>query len=95
MTISKKEVEHLAKLARIELSPVEVKMYQAQLSSIIDYVDQLKEIKLPDKNLKTLSALAENVTRKDEIKPFLKQEKLLSEAPDRKDNYYKIKSVFQ
>jgi len=43
MAINRKEVEHLAELSRIKLSPEELEKYQGELSLILDYVSQLKK----------------------------------------------------
>jgi aspartyl-tRNA(Asn)/glutamyl-tRNA(Gln) amidotransferase subunit C len=44
MSITRKEVIHIAKLARLELSDVEIERYQQQLSSILEYADRLKAL---------------------------------------------------
>jgi len=44
MSLTKEEVIHIAKLARLELADAEIERYQHQLSSILDYADRLKEL---------------------------------------------------
>ena len=92
--ISKEEVEHIAKLARLELTGDEVKKMQKDLSSILDYFNLLKnvpEIKITgnvsDKNSEWM--------RKDEVKPRIvgTAEKLVAAAPDKKDGYIKVKTI--
>ena len=44
-TLSKKEIEHLAKLSALTLSDQEIEKYETQLSETIDYIENLKELK--------------------------------------------------
>lgn len=92
--ISKEEVEHIAKLARLELTKEEIEKMQKDLSAILDYFNLLK--KAPK-----LKSVAENktgdlsATRKDEIrfKDNGLAEKLVAAAPDKKDDYIKVKAI--
>ncbi len=91
--ISKEEVEHIAKLARLELTEKEVEKMQKDLSAILDYFNLLKKAPKPEASSKT----AENLSaRKDETKPRDASvvEKLISAAPDKKDDYIKVKAIF-
>jgi aspartyl-tRNA(Asn)/glutamyl-tRNA(Gln) amidotransferase subunit C len=68
MAISKKEVEHIAELARLELTEEEVEKFTKQLTSVLEYVDQLKELDLPaDAPEMAHAAGLENVLRDDEV----------------------------
>ncbi len=93
--ISKKQVEHIAKLARIELTDQEKEKFTKELSSILDYVEQLN--KVDTKNIERIAQITElkDVMRKDEVKKREKtRDKLLKQAPKRKDSYYKVPKVF-
>jgi len=93
-TITKKEVEHIAKLARLELTGEEIEKMQKDLSEILDYFNLLKRAKTRGK----ISEVAkEKISlRKDQIKaqsePVVK--KLVEAAPDKKENHIKVKAVF-
>lgn len=91
--ISKEEVLRIAKLARLELTENEVEKMQKDLSEILDYFNLLK--KVPAKNLKAqkTEARAENL-RKDEVVSENLRDKLVAGAPDKKDDYIKVKTVF-
>jgi len=96
--ISKKDVEHIAKLSRIELNEKEIEKFQKDLSAILDYFEMLKEI--DTKNVKPTfhsleSYFKENVARDDLAKPDKNSQKLISLSPDKKENYIKVKSVFK
>ena len=94
--ISKEEVEHIAKLARLELSDGEVKKMQKDLSDILDYFDLLKKAPKPAKILreKNLGGQAKNL-RKDETKPRDANvtERIVVAAPEGKDGYIKVKNI--
>ncbi|HJN62084.1 MAG TPA: Asp-tRNA(Asn)/Glu-tRNA(Gln) amidotransferase subunit GatC [Candidatus Parcubacteria bacterium] len=93
--ISKKEVEHIAKLARLGLSQSEIKKFQKELSSVLDYVVKLKEVDISKTKATSHSILVKNVTRKDLAKKEdLKTVKRIIEmAPERRERYIKVKAV--
>jgi len=91
--ISREEVEHIAKLARLELTEKETEKMQKDLSAILDYFDLLK--KAP--KVKTQTVHAEKlIARKDEalLGDASCAEKLIAAAPDKKDDYIKVKAIF-
>ena len=90
--ISKEEVEHIAKLARLELSGAEVKKMQKDLTEILGYFDLLKNV--PEIKMVSTQALRTNA-RKDEILPRSTglAERLIVGAPDKKDGYIKVKTI--
>ena len=102
--ITRKEVERVAKLARIGISKKEEEKFARELSLILDYVRKLKEVDI-SKTLPTSHSIEiENVTREDKENeklktelPFMKakvnNEKLLRLAPEIKNGYLKVKSI--
>lgn len=93
--ISKKEVKHIAKLARLGLTEKELDKMQKELSSILDYMEKLKEVDVSKVEPTSYSVQLENVMRKDEVKntdPQAKK-KSLKQASETKDNYLKVKSI--
>ena len=93
--ISKEEVQHIAKLARLELTEKEVTKMQKDLSAILDYVDLLK--KAPASS-KTTAGKAEKLdlscTRGDEVvSGYDIRDELIAAAPDKKDDYIKVKQI--
>jgi aspartyl-tRNA(Asn)/glutamyl-tRNA(Gln) amidotransferase subunit C len=94
--ISREEVQHIAKLARLELSEQEIEKMQEELSSVLDYIEKLKEVDISGIESKVRATDLENVMRKDKadnVDPAI-SEKLLDEAPSKKGNHIKVKSVF-
>lgn len=96
--ISEQEVKHISDLARIELNEQELKKYQEQLGSILDYVDKLKEVETDgvataDGGTRGL----ENVWRQDNQQSTINKEQgkdLIKMAPETENNQVKVKSVF-
>ena len=95
--ISKEETEHIAKLARLGLSDEEIAKYQRDLSSILDYVEKLKEVNIEGVEPFTHPLAISNVARADIArKKSAEQVKKLTEAmPETKGGFLKVKSVFE
>jgi aspartyl-tRNA(Asn)/glutamyl-tRNA(Gln) amidotransferase subunit C len=93
MTITFQEVEHIAILARLELTQEEKKRFQAELGKIIEYFDQLKKLDTTDVPPMTHAVPIENVLREDESKPSLSVEEVLKNAPEKKESYFQVPKV--
>lgn len=95
--ISKKQVQHIAKLARLKLTSQELKKYQKQLGEILAYVGELKKINTEKVAPCTGGTNLQNVFREDKAKQTSSemQEKLLKSAPVRQKNFIKTKPVFE
>ncbi len=93
--ISKKEVEHVAKLARLGLSEKEKVKFTLNLSAILDFVKKLDEVKTDKVEPIAQVTGLENVTRKDKgVKKTKKEtDKLLELAPEVEDRHVKVKAV--
>jgi len=93
MTITQEEVEHIAKLARLELTEEEKKRFQVELGKIIEYFDQLKKLDTERVPPMTHAVPIENVLREDQVKPSLPAEEALQNAPEKKDSYFQVPKV--
>lgn len=92
--LSREEVLKIADLARIELrDEAETEKYQQDLSKVLDYVDALKEADTEGLDIVSSVTGLENVDRIDVAQPIGYQEEIIANAPERKDNYYKVKSI--
>jgi len=90
--ISKEEVEHIAKLARLKLTPKEVEKLQKDMSAILDYFNLLQKAPKPENAGVVYKDLS--TTRKDEaISSHDIVDELVGLAPDKKDDYIKVKSI--
>jgi aspartyl-tRNA(Asn)/glutamyl-tRNA(Gln) amidotransferase subunit C len=95
MKITKKEVEYVARLARLSLSEAEKEKMTAQLDSILQYMDKLN--KLDTKNIEPTSHVLplNNVWREDMVKPSPSREEMLANAPEQAEGFYKVKKVIE
>lgn len=91
--LSKKEIEHLAKLARLELTEDEKKLYSEQLSSVLDYFNKLQEVNTEKVEITSQVTGLENITREDKVVESGVEKELIKEAPDQEDNQIKTKAV--
>jgi len=94
-TISKKEVEHIASLARLPLTEKELKKFQKQLSEILDYVAALE--KVDTSKVKPTSQVTglENVFCEDRaVESPISSQEALSSAPQTYKDFFKIKGIF-
>lgn len=95
MKISKKEIEHIAVLARLYLSEEEKDLYGSQLSSILDYMEKLNE--LDTKNIEPTSHVLplSNVMRDDmPVQPIPREDALMN-APDHTDKFYRVPKIIE
>lgn len=97
MKLSKEEVEKIALLARLGLTEEEKEKFATQLSSILDYVEQLKEVKTDGVEPTAQVTGLENVMREDKIEGCDKEtrDKLIKLAPESEDDLIKARSVFE
>ena len=88
-----REVEHVAKLARLSLSDQEKKLYAEQLAKIIDYFDQLKAVDTEgvEPLCHALSVL--NVMREDQVVPPPGRELMLRTAPAQENGYFRVPRI--
>ena len=93
--IDKKEVEYVAKLAKIEISEEEKKFLGKQLSKILDYIDKLKELKVEDVEPMREVGESQDVLREDQVKTSGAKEDILDNAPLREGDYFKIPKVIE
>jgi len=95
MKISKKDVEYVAKLAKLKLSEKEREKFTKQLDQILKYVDKLNE--LDTKKVKPTSHVLplKNVFREDKVGKSLKVEKVLENAPEKAKGFFKVPKVIE
>jgi len=92
--ITVKELEHLAQLARIELTQDDKKSLLEEFGAILNYVDQLKKADV-EMDAETRVGAVKNVTRPDSASPVSVEdrERLLSLVPDREGDFIAVKRI--
>ena len=94
--ITEKEVEHIAQLARLELSEKEKTKFQRELALILDYVAKLNELDVDQVEPTTNGGGIVNSTRTDEPNGNFQSEvaaEILEQASEKKDGFVKVKSI--
>jgi aspartyl-tRNA(Asn)/glutamyl-tRNA(Gln) amidotransferase subunit C len=79
--ISRDEVAHLARLARLALTDDELDSFAGQLDAILEHVSQIQAVDVTDVEATDNPLKSVNVTRPDVVEPSLSQEEALSQAP--------------
>ncbi|MFH0819373.1 MAG: Asp-tRNA(Asn)/Glu-tRNA(Gln) amidotransferase subunit GatC [Patescibacteria group bacterium] len=95
MKLSPAEVKKIAILARLNLSVAENEILADELSSILDYVEQLQNV-----NTETVAATNQttglvNITRQDEVNYNYPRQEMLDCALDQAADHLKVKNVFK
>jgi aspartyl-tRNA(Asn)/glutamyl-tRNA(Gln) amidotransferase subunit C len=91
--ITKKEVKHIAGLARIGINEEEANKYSHDLSAVLDWVDELKKVDVDGIEPTAHITGMENRAREDQEHNFENKKEIIQAFPDKKDNYDKVKSV--
>jgi aspartyl-tRNA(Asn)/glutamyl-tRNA(Gln) amidotransferase subunit C len=93
MALSREEVLHIAELAKLHLDDSEIEAYAEQLSSILDYAQQLNQLDT-DQIPPTASVIPqESVLAEDEPRPTLDRETLLRNAPDAEVGQFRVRAI--
>jgi aspartyl-tRNA(Asn)/glutamyl-tRNA(Gln) amidotransferase subunit C len=93
MAITRDDVEHIAFLARLGLSEDEKRIFQEQLSGILDYMKTLAELDTSDIPPTAQVIPLRNVMRPDSVLPSLPREAVLANAPDREGDFLRVPPV--
>lgn len=95
MKLSLAQVEHVAQLAQLGLTPEEKELFGEQLSSILEYAERLQELdtsRIPP----TATVLPlENVMREDQVQPSLPLDDVLANAPAAEDSCFQVPVVLE
>jgi aspartyl-tRNA(Asn)/glutamyl-tRNA(Gln) amidotransferase subunit C len=91
--LSTEEIKKIARLARIELSEQEVEGLQKDLSAVLDYVEELKQVNVEGlEEVNQVTGLV-NVQRLDVVVDHGNRQEIFSQAPEMKDGYFKVKAI--
>lgn len=105
MKITRKDVEHVAALAHLDLTPAELERMQQQLDAILGYIDKLN--RLDTANVEPMAQVLaptssgqavshpEAALRGDQLKPCLPREEALAAAPDADKTFVKVPKVIE
>lgn len=95
MSLTSREVEWVAHLARLQLTEAEREAMTRQLSAILAYFDQLKEVETEGVEPMAHALTVENIFRADEPSPSLPVADALTNAPERDGDFYRVPAVLE
>ena len=90
--LSREQVLHVARLARLELSEEELDRMGEELSGVLDHIEKIGELDLDDVAPTSHVIDVENVLRPDEPRPSIPRERALDQAPDAADAGFRVPS---
>jgi aspartyl-tRNA(Asn)/glutamyl-tRNA(Gln) amidotransferase subunit C len=88
--ITRDEVLHVARLARLDLTDDEVERFREQLNAILEAVGKVSELDLADVEPTAHPLDLVNTWREDEPRPSLSVDEALSNAPDREGDFFRV-----
>jgi len=96
MKLSREEVLHIALLARLGLTETEVDSLREQLSNILENFEVLQQVDTTDTPPTAQSIPLQNVMRPDdEVVPSLPPSQILANAPQREEDFFKVRAVLE
>jgi aspartyl-tRNA(Asn)/glutamyl-tRNA(Gln) amidotransferase subunit C len=93
--VEKIDVAYVANLARLYLSPEEIRTYQSQLNQIVGYVRKISELDLKNIEPTSHARLLQNVFRSDTVKPSLDREIALKNAPKQANDQFMVPKIME
>lgn len=95
MKLSREEVLHIARLARLGLTEEDVDKFGEQLSNILENFEILQQVDTKDVPPTAQSITLQNVMRDDEVTPSLPPEDILANAPRREGECFRVRAVLE
>lgn len=95
MAISKKDVEHVAKLARLGLSEAEKDLFASQLSNILEYAETINKLDTSKVQPTSHVIPMKNVLREDRAVKFADAEAIISNAPKEEDHMFSVPKIME
>ncbi|NEP13722.1 MAG: Asp-tRNA(Asn)/Glu-tRNA(Gln) amidotransferase subunit GatC [Symploca sp. SIO2C1] len=91
--IDREQVHKVANLARLEMTEEEEEQMATDMSSVLDYFQQLSELDTDNVPPTTRAIDVSNVTRADELRPYPNREAILKEAPDPDGDFFRVPKI--
>ena len=93
MKITASQIEHIAHLARLSFDPYEIENFSRQLNDILGYISKLEELDTSRVEPTSHAMELKNAFRRDEVKPSLPVDKILSNAPEREEEGFAVPKI--
>jgi len=95
LIITKDEVTHVARLARLEFTEAETEMFTSQLNHILLYMEMLNRVDTAGVAPMTHAIAQQNAFREDQVKPSLSRDSTLANAPDARGDFFRVPKVIE
>ncbi|WP_097028044.1 Asp-tRNA(Asn)/Glu-tRNA(Gln) amidotransferase subunit GatC [Clostridium peptidivorans] len=95
MAVSKKDVEYVAELARIELTEEEKEGLLVDLNNVLNYMEKLNELDTDNTDIIVNPYYIENKFREDEVEESMNIEDVMNNAPESLEEYIKVPNVIE
>ena len=95
MAISREEVVHVARLARLELTDEEIELFRTQLDAVLDRAQRIQRLPLEDVPPTAHPVDLTNVLRGDEVVPPPPADAILENAPEREGNVFRVPRILE
>lgn len=95
MAIDRKTVEHVAKLARLQLTGEELDRYGKQLGAILDYIAKLEKLDVSGLEPLAHAVDTDNVFREDEPRPSISRDAALQNAPEKTGDFFVVPKIVE
>lgn len=95
MAISREEVEHVARLARLELSEDEIELFRGQLSAVLERAQRIQALDLEGVPETAHPIELSNVWREDVVVPPPDSESILANAPEREGSFFRVPRILE
>jgi aspartyl-tRNA(Asn)/glutamyl-tRNA(Gln) amidotransferase subunit C len=95
MKLSREEVLHIARLARVALTEEEITRMSEQLSNLLERFEVLQKVDTEGVPPTAQSVALQSVMREDKVAPSLPEEDVLANAPRREGEYFRVRAVLE
>ena len=95
MKLSREEVLHIARLARVALTDAEITRMSEQLSVLLEHFEVLQKVDTENVPPTAQSIDLQSVMRADEVAPSLPPDDILANAPRREEDYFRVRPVLE
>jgi len=93
--ISREDVIHVARLARLALTDAELETMREQLNAILSHIDALRAVDTAGIEPTSHAVPQFNVMRDDDLRPCLSVEEMLANAPDRAGDFFRVPRIIE
>lgn len=91
--IEKKDIQYVAKLANLKIEDDDIDDFTRQIGDILEYVEKLDELDTDDVVPTAYTVPMKNVMREDKAEPSMDRDKILANAPDKKEGQYRVPKI--